>query len=178
VPPTPDVQAGVPLPDPMAQWQSPAPGIDTQKLAARNELVWIDLELARLRASRPRIFWPIALLAGGAATAVFSGAIALVIWSDARHPHNGWDEAGNRYVYRDVDQAARDDMRPALTVFGLGTAAAALGLALFIPRIKVRGKLSQQARPLRERRTQLLKELRYSLNVDRQHTGVAASVSF
>jgi len=174
--PTPDVQGGALSPGTMMQ--TPAPGLEPRLQDARYELVQIDLELARLRAARPRLFWPIALLGAGGATAVVSGALALLLWGDARQTRYGWDEAGNRYEYTEVDASARDDITPFLVAAGVGTAAAALGLALFIPRLKVRGALSRQARPLQERRSQLLTQLRYTLSVDRQHTVVAVRVNF
>jgi len=174
--PTADVQGGALSPGPMLQ--NPAAGLDPQRQAVRYELVRIDLELARLRAARPRLFWPVALLAAGGATAVVSGAMALLLWSDAREQRYGWDEAGNRHEYTEVDAAARHELAPFLVAAGVGTAAAALGLALVIPRVKLRGALSRQTRPLRERRNQLLTQLRYALSVDRQHTGVAVRVNF
>ena len=171
-----DGRGGVVAPAPTTQ-PPPSPPLDPQ-LALRYELLLVEHELDRLRAARPRLFWPISMVAVGGGMAGLSSLIALTVWGTSRSRRYGWDEQGNRYESTYVDKDARAGARePAIfAVIGLGLAAG--GLALLIPRVRVRRQLKQQVKPLRERRQELIRSLAYSLNVSDQRPSVSASFRF
>lgn len=160
-------------PPPVAQ-PLPYPQQFDPRLASHYELLVLEREITRLRASRPRMFWPVALVGVGGTLAVTSGAMALAMWTSSRTRRYGWDEQGNRYEYTYTDPALRSDLRVTVGYSVLGLALFTGGLALLIPRIRKRREIAEQARPMKQRRLELLDPARYALHVGPQSFSLSA----
>lgn len=151
-----------------------------KQYAAQYELRLVDSELARLRAERPRILWPIALVATGATITVIHGAMAIYNASTWQREGYRWDEEGNRYKVEWRDKTQRNDARDGGIGVAIGLSIAGLGLVFLRPRVEKRRELSKQARALKERRTQLVRELslNLSMNASSHHGTVATTIHF
>jgi hypothetical protein len=144
------------------------------------ELQQIDSQLYLLRAQRPRLFWPMSMVIVGGGMAVGVGAVALLVWSTSRDRRYGWDEQGNRYEHTHVDWGSGNKEYAGASIFygAVGLALLGGGLAMLVPRIKARREINRQARPLQQRRLELLRSLGYGVDIGRERTAIAARVAF
>lgn len=155
------------------------PQLDPRLLPAY-ELQQIDSQLYLLRAQRPRLFWPMAMVVVGGGMAVGVGAVALLVWSTSRDRRYGWDEQGNRYEHTHVDWGSGNREYAGASIFYgvIGLTLLGGGLAMLVPRIKARREINRQARPLQERRWELLRSLGYGVDIGRERTAISARVAF
>ncbi len=154
------------------------PALDPRIIAAQYELTQVELEINRLRKGRPRLGWPITLVVAGSSMAALSGTVGLALWASSRDQRYRWDEGGNRHQYTESDESDRGDARMLAGYTAVGLVLAGGGIALLVPRAKVRRRLSAQTLPLRQRRDQLLRALRDSLYIVPGRAGASAAVQF
>jgi hypothetical protein len=160
-----------------AAWPGGLPPTASQNaLPPSYELLLIERELARLRAARPRVFWPFALTIAGVGTAAFGTLGVVVLASTWQQERYVWDAQGNRHQVTYVDPADREAMRTVGAVAVIGFAVTALGVALLVPRLIARRGLAHEAAPLKRRRLELLGAAQPSLSFD--HRGVTAAARF
>jgi hypothetical protein len=166
-------------PEPPAAWPSGLPLAAADRAVPPSyELLLIERELARLRAERPRVFWPFALTIAGAGTAIFGTLGVVVLTSTWQQERYAWDAQGNRHHVTYVDPADRETMRIVGAVAVIGFGVAALGVALLVPRLSERRRITREAAPLKRRRLELLGTAQPSLSFDQRGATAAARFAF
>jgi hypothetical protein len=148
------------------------------RYAAHLELMQVEQNLRFIQAERPRIFWPVAMVSAGGGALLIGTLSAVAIWQSSRDRRYGWDEEGNRYQYTHVEPNTRDEVIGPIVFAALGAGVLAGGLALLIPRVRVRRQLAPELRRLQQRRRELLGWARYNLSFDATRAGLSARVNF
>ena len=169
----------VPPSDPARAWPSaglaPAPSVT---VPPDYELWQVEQQLARLRAARPRVFWPFVLTITGAGTAIFGTLGVAALGSTMRETRYRWDAQGDRHAYTYVDPEDRNDLRLFSVIMAVGLGVTAGGLALLVPRLRARHRLALEAAPLKRKRLELLRSTRPSFGFDAHGAGAAARFVF
>ena len=166
--------------------QAPAPSAGTaffdptspqwkQRAELRSELMRTEAALQDLRAGRPRIGGPIALLALGGATGIMTGLIGLGWWANNDQERYGFRANGDRYHYKDPGDHS--------VVLKLGWFTAVAGVLIVSGGVLLARRLTKRrehnlarSHPLRQRRDELREQLRGGVQVGRGQ--VSGSVGF
>ena len=167
---------------PMVVAVPPEPADPPDALA---ELRAIDIELGQLEAERRKagIMGPIAMTAAGFGSAVGLSALAISAFAVAENIADGdldydYDLNDDGFVDERDEDRARTVARIAAGVGSVGLAAGIGGTVWLARRLAKRSQYSPDIRGLRERRRELLYELRYGANLDADSMALTVSGRF